>query len=1187
VAAGVPTEAPTEVIDLGDDLPSFGFTEELELDPPSGPIDPPLELPMPENDDEPDSDLLSLPEPEPDSDTYPTIVPPEIDPSDMEDALEDQPDDGSDVGTDPGAADPLGAPIASTLAMDSRYFTLSPIGMGDTGVFERVFDQTIGRFVVRKTIHLELADDPASVQRFLHEAETIAKLGHGAIVPVYDMGEFPDGRMWYTMRELRGSDLWSRIQASRGRDGRDPRRELLEVCGRICAAVIYAHEQGFSHGDIRPERVLVSEFSDSFLIGWGRSRRADVDAVSADIAAIGELLYAVITGERPDRHGDWIDRAHGEASWREVLEVARRSALSADGGGYGDAVELADALRDALWTQAEAPPAAGALIARPRAELERVESPRQIPPYHTVVVPEDRAGRSGNALVPAAQLPPVDPRPEPKPRAEPKPAPLPPSPPPVDLPAERTATERQLINALFAAGVVTILALLFGGWQANKNKTTSDATLSASDERDDLQKELGAARSGEAEARKQASSRRRLLISVVGEKARNALHEGDRMTAALLSAQVLSWQESGQASGNAALQTDLRGVALAAVSSRVPEPLWQSPSAADCGELDWSATHLACFSPKRLFVWGADGGKPRSVDLGKDPARSLRLSDDGSVLVTGHASGTLKVWDTAKMTASSTQVSREAVVGVDFTGPRQIVLGTQGGQLQIRSLDDGATHTWHSEAPISDLVVTGSDVLIVTTTDGPFQRWRLSSRSLLGEPIGMGSQGTRLSAAELSRDYVTFSPGNPDDRRVHFWSSKRPHQQYETEPMAGEVAAAVLSSDGQILASADRSGGVDLWERRGRRALTRIVTGTEDSVVDMTFSPEADRLAALTASGLLRVWGLGTPGSMQGELWGHVGEIQSLEYSDTGTLLSAGADGHIATWNVQQMSGAGPWHTIGETPVRDFAVGPKQGRLLAALSEGTLHSYDTQTGLPLRVVQLDGEPAGVLATPDWKTAVVWTRSGLLSLFDIATLNRREMKDAAPADVQNAALSPDGRLLAWTTAIGGVKVWRLAAQSAVTEWAPESPPSGSPAFSKSGKWLAVGSADGTLTITSTENWQEVRRLKASDRAIHAVVFTPDGKRLISAGGERVLRVWDTQTWQREASVPIRHGSIRRLALSDDGRYLAGLAQSGGIPVWDLQLLEPAGGKLLTDLSRLWGVKLQAEVMGVTQDPTWKP
>ena len=65
-------------------------------------------------------------------------------------------------------------------------------------------------------------------------------------------------------------------------------------------------------------------------------------------------------------------------------------------------------------------------------------------------------------------------------------------------------------------------------------------------------------------------------------------------------------------------------------------------------------------------------------------------------------------------------------------------------------------------------------------------------------------------------------------------------------------------------------------------------------------------------------------------------------------------------------------------------------------------------------------------------------------------------------MKSLAFSPDGRLLAWGSMDGAVKVWQARAKEIQTLYSHTSCVR-SVAFSADGKWLASGSLDGTVKI----------------------------------------------------------------------------------------------------------------------------
>jgi serine/threonine protein kinase len=147
----------------------------------------------------------------------------------------------------------------------TRYRLLEEIGRGGMGVVYEAEDQALGRRVAVKVLGVELASSKEA-DRLRREARTVAGLEHPGIVPVHDVGELADGRVYYAMKLVRGAplDAW----AARTRS----RTERLRVFLRVCEAVGFAHANGVLHRDLKPGNVMVGEFGAVLVMDWGLAR---------------------------------------------------------------------------------------------------------------------------------------------------------------------------------------------------------------------------------------------------------------------------------------------------------------------------------------------------------------------------------------------------------------------------------------------------------------------------------------------------------------------------------------------------------------------------------------------------------------------------------------------------------------------------------------------------------------------------------------------------------------------------------------------------------------------------------------------------------------------------------------------------------------------------------------------------
>ena len=125
------------------------------------------------------------------------------------------------------------------------------------------------RFVVAMKLSLpHVTAQPALRRRFLDEAPLTAQLHPPCIIAVHDLGELEDGRLYFTMEEVRGRTLAEAMAGMSLREG-------VEVLLHAARAVGYAHGRGVVHRDLKPENLMVGEHQEVRVMDWGLARHLD------------------------------------------------------------------------------------------------------------------------------------------------------------------------------------------------------------------------------------------------------------------------------------------------------------------------------------------------------------------------------------------------------------------------------------------------------------------------------------------------------------------------------------------------------------------------------------------------------------------------------------------------------------------------------------------------------------------------------------------------------------------------------------------------------------------------------------------------------------------------------------------------------------------------------------------------
>jgi tRNA A-37 threonylcarbamoyl transferase component Bud32 len=166
-----------------------------------------------------------------------------------------------------------------------------PHARGGLGAVFKAKDEELNRLVALKEIRDDLAELHQSRRRFMREAEITGRLEHPGVVPVYGLGQYPDGRPWYVMRFIQGESLKEAIERFHaadqgGTDAGERRlalRQLLANFVAVCKTMAYAHSRGVLHRDLKPANVMLGKYGETLVVDWGLARSFERDEAARSL----------------------------------------------------------------------------------------------------------------------------------------------------------------------------------------------------------------------------------------------------------------------------------------------------------------------------------------------------------------------------------------------------------------------------------------------------------------------------------------------------------------------------------------------------------------------------------------------------------------------------------------------------------------------------------------------------------------------------------------------------------------------------------------------------------------------------------------------------------------------------------------------------------------------------------------
>lgn len=263
----------------------------------------------------------------------------------------------------------------------------------------------------------------------------------------------------------------------------------------------------------------------------------------------------------------------------------------------------------------------------------------------------------------------------------------------------------------------------------------------------------------------------------------------------------------------------------------------------------------------------------------------LAYSPDGQQIVTASRDGTLKVWNAAR-------------------GSLVRTLELDSGAASALAVFDGRAATGHQDGSIAVWDLTsGSKLASMRRNEAAI--WALAF-------VG---RADRLAAAE-------------HDWSVAIWDVERP--QVPVSILSGHESAVrtvAYAERGPFIASGAADRTVKLW-RSDTAELVRTYRGHSDLVSSVAFEPRGRALASATLDGQIRVWST-YRNQRKGGFKAHDGNVPALAFMPDGQhLVSGGIDGRIKIWNAAR--GKLIRAVVGEIGEIDAVAVSPDGRHIAA-----------------------------------------------------------------------------------------------------------------------------------------------------------------------------------------------------------------------------------------------------------------
>ena len=343
-------------------------------------------------------------------------------------------------------------------------------------------------------------------------------------------------------------------------------------------------------------------------------------------------------------------------------------------------------------------------------------------------------------------------------------------------------------------------------------------------------------------------------------------------------------------------------------------PLWPALTQADSELLRTLEGHAAgvrsvtLSGDGRILVSGSDENTIKVWDLGTGHVlrtleghagglSSVALSGDGRTLVSGSLDTTIKIWDlgTGRMLRTlEGHAGGVSSVALSADG-RTLVFGSSDNTIKVWDLGTGRalrTQEGHARGVNSVALSADGRNLVSGSEDNTIKVWELGTgrtlRTLKGHARGVNS----VALSGKGRTLVFGS----DDNTIKVWELEKGRAACTLKGHAREVRSVALSGDGRTLVSGPGDNTIKVWELRTGRVL-RTLEGHAKWVKSVALGGDGRTLVSSSYDKTIRVWDLGT-GACRATFFAEAA-VLCLALSATSPLAAGDASGRVHLFEIR------------------------------------------------------------------------------------------------------------------------------------------------------------------------------------------------------------------------------------------------------------------------------------------------
>ena len=574
--------------------------------------------------------------------------------------------------------------------------------------------------------------------------------------------------------------------------------------------------------------------------------------------------------------------------------------------------------------------------------------------------------------------------------------------------------------------------------------------------------------------------------------------------------------------------------------------------------------------------------------------RSLALSKNGQVMLTGSYDGIVRLWDVQSGREIRKFEGHSSIVFDVEISPngRYVLTGSRDNTARLWEIETGREvrkYIGHTSGVQSVAFSPDGHKVLTGSLDGTARLWSVSSErqirqfncnflGLLGVhsveflPAGLQmitggmdsvclwdvqsgrqirkfkSDNEKIHCLSCSSDGRFVLTGNSDDT-ARLWEASSGREIHQFGGHSSAVTSAAFSSDGARVLTCDLFGQIRLWDRISCREINSY-KGHSSQVYSSAFMPDNKHVLTCSQDKTAILWDA-VSGHEIVKFEGYNSNIHSVAFSTDDRLMATGCfDGTVQLWDASSGQGKIKLQN-GNGPIQVIRFSDNRRQVFIGSLNGPSRLWSVDSARIANTIQQKKSGVKIEISPDFNQVLQWNHRESDVYWRNSSGKVLSKISYDSSRITSVALSPSGHYVFSGDDKGIIHLRDIDSGQKIYQFDRFNSGVRIVQYSQDGNYISVITYAGIMYILEAMSGREIQKFQEHDSEVASLGFSPDGLHLLIGNNLGTAYLYEVESGKVIKKFDGHTDRITSIAFSQYGSFVLTGSWDNSARLWDIE------------------------------------